>query len=405
MQRQDDPSAAAVFDFVSAYHAELEAGRTRTLAEWLARHPGHEAAVAREWLALHESAPQREGHERSDERLLGHYRLLGELGRGGQGAVFLAEDTRIARRVALKVLGGHFDLVSEERRRRLRREAEVIARLEHPGICTILEAQIEGDTPWLAMRFVEGRTLAAVLTEARGGADAPRKPAAIREQLSYFERAARALHAAHEAGVVHRDVKPGNLMVTPQGNPVLLDFGLAREQGPAGISELTQAGDVFGTPAYMAPEQLELGSSELDRRCDVYSLGAALYEALTLHQPFEARTRPELYLAIARRPLTDPRAHNPALPAELAVVLQTALEKDRARRYPTALELAEDLRRIREYEPIHARPASLGLRFSRWIQRNPVLAATVGALAIGLSVALWALTGERAALRLSLIHI
>jgi WD40 repeat protein len=328
--------------------------------------------------------------------------VLRELGRGGQGAVFLAEDTRIARRVALKVLGGRFDLVSEERRRRLRREAEVIARLEHPGICTILEAEIEGEMPWLAMRFVEGRTLAEELAEARAGAGAPRTTVAIRERLAYFERAARALHAAHEAGVVHRDVKPGNLMVTPAGTPVLLDFGLAREPRAGELSELTQPGDLHGTPAYMAPEQLELPSSELDRRCDVYSLGAALYEALTLHAPFEAPTPAQLYFAIARKPLPEPQAHNRALSDEVAVVLATALEKDRERRYASALELAEDLRRIREYEPIHARPASLGLRFARWVRRNPVLAATLAALSIGLSVALWALAGEREALRFAL---
>ncbi len=410
MQRRDDPEAAAAFDFVSSYQDELEAGRTHALAEWLARHPGHEAAIAREWLALQERPGPDAGAPAVDVQRIGPYRVLGELGRGGQGAVFLAEDTRIARRVALKVLGAHFDSVSDERRRRFRREAEVIARLEHPGICTIYEADIDGPLPYLAMRLVEGQTLAHLLERARAGAGTqslarewpPHSALELRAVLHFFERAARALHAAHEAGVLHRDVKPGNLMLTPDNQPVLLDFGLAREQGPGEATELTQPGDVFGTPAYMAPEQLELTSSELDRRSDVYSLGAALYETLTLHRPFEAAGRAELYLAIARKPLPDPQKHNPALSDEVAVVLATALEKDRARRYPSALELAEDLRRIREYEPIHARPASLALRFRRWTRRNPVLAATVAALTIGLSVALWALAGERAALRVAL---
>jgi serine/threonine protein kinase/WD40 repeat protein len=410
LQRRDDPDAAAAFDFVSSYQDELEAGRAHTLAEWLARHPGHEAAIAREWLALQErpgaSAPAPE----ADANRIGPYRVLRELGRGGQGAVFLAEDTRIARRVALKVLGAHFDSVSDERRRRFRREAEVIARLEHPGICTIYDADIDGALPYLAMRHVEGQTLASLLERARAhdGPTSlarewpPRSALEVRAVLHFFERAARALHAAHEAGVLHRDVKPGNLMVTPENQPVLLDFGLAREQSSEGVTELTQPGDVFGTPAYMAPEQLELASAQLDRRSDVYSLGATLYETLTLHRPHEAQSRAELYLAIARKPLPDPQKYNPALSAEVAVVLATALEKDRARRYASALELAEDLRRIREYEPIHARPASLSLRFRRWTRRNPVLAATVAALSIGLSVALWALVGQQAALRVAL---
>ncbi len=435
MQRRDDPEAAAVFDFLNSYLDERERGLARPLAYWLARHPGHESAIAREWLALQEQGGPAAPVPDDAARRVGPYRVLGELGRGGQGAVLLAEDTRIARRVALKVLGAHFDSVSEERRRRFRREAEVIARLDHPGICGIYEADIDGPVPYLAMRLVEGESLARLLARARegtggarpgvegaqpaaGGAQPaandtsslsrlagewpPRTPFDVRQVSSFFERAARALHAAHEAGVVHRDVKPGNIMVTAEGAPVLLDFGLAREEESDDQSALTQPGDVFGTPAYMSPEQLERSSSELDRRSDVYSLGAALYEALTLHRPFEAPTRAELYRLIAQAPLPDPRAHNPALSSELVVVLQTALEKDRERRYPSALELAEDLRRIREYEPIRARPASLGLRLSRWTRRNPVLAATLVALAVGLSIALVALAGERAALRVAL---
>ncbi|MBK7643211.1 MAG: protein kinase [Planctomycetes bacterium] len=410
MQRRDDPEAAAVFDFVSSFQDEREAGRGSTLAQWLGRYPGHEAAIAREWLALQEQSSEAPGAAASDKDLVGPYRILAELGRGGQGSVFLAQDTRIARRVALKVLGGQFDSVSEERRRRFRREAEVIARLEHPGICGIYDADIDGAPPYLAMRLVEGQTLAQLLARARARerptrrsrTNGRRAPRSTCTRCCTSSSAPRALHAAHEAGVLHRDVKPGNLMVTPQGQPVLLDFGLAREQLSPDVTELTQPGDVFGTPAYMAPEQLEMASSELDRRCDVYALGAALYETLTLHRPFEAQSRAELYLAIARKPLPDPRRHNPALSTDVAVVLQTALEKDRARRYASALELAEDLRRIREYEPIRARPASLSLRFLRWTRRNPVLAATVATLAVGLSVALWALAGERAALRVAL---
>ncbi len=342
-----------------------------------------------------------------------------ELGRGGQGSVWLAEDVRIARKVALKVLASRFETVSEDRRRRFRREAEVIARLEHPSICPIYDADVDGDTPWIAMRLVEGKTLAQLLGEARAereedthaaelrAAEAarhdsqesevttswpPRSTLDVHRTLLLFERCARALHAAHEAGVIHRDVKPGNLIVTPDGKPVILDFGLARDE-TSDVGSITESGEVFGTPAYMSPEQLGGPSDALDRRTDVYSLGVALYEALTLKRPFDkGNNKAALYQAIQGEAAEDPRTLNDALSLDVKVVLETAMEKDRARRYRTALEFAEDLRRIREYEPIKARPASVPLKLARWIRKHPALASsligTIVVLAVGLTVAL-----------------
>lgn len=412
----DDREAAAVFEFVDEYLGDLEAGRVRPLSDYLARHRGFDTAIAREYLrlsgaesvrepahAVHESTPDAD----TDERRIGHYRLIRELGRGGQGSVWLAEDVRFARKVALKVLASRFESVSEDRRARFRREAEVIARLEHPGICPIYDADIDCDTPWIAMRLVEGQTLAQLLTDARAaasegrtfaqlGADAPDSELTtswpphstldVHRTLLLFERAARALHAAHEAGVIHRDFKPGNVIVTPDGKPVVLDFGLAREVGTES-AQLTESGEVFGTPAYMSPEQLRGASDELDRRTDVYSLGVALYETLTLVRPFEKQNdRAALFAAIQNEPAADPRALNPALTLDVKVVLDTALEKDRARRYATALEFAEDLRRIREYEPIRARPAGMVLRFVRWTRRHPALAGALGVLVVSFAV-------------------
>lgn len=417
-----DSETADVFDFVDAYLADLERGEDRPLAHWLARFPRSQEAIAREWLALrqpssaarHETKSATAAASGDDGReRLGPYRILRELGRGGQGTVFLAEDTRIARRVALKVLASRFDSVSDEKRNRFKREADVIAKLEHPGLCSIHDAELDGEAPWIAMRYVEGRTLGEALVEARERAGSevlglhlpPRTAVEMHAVLSFFERAARALHAAHEAGVVHRDVKPGNMIVALDGRPVLLDFGLARDE-TSETGTLTQSGDVFGTPAYMSPEQLTLSSSQLDRRTDVYSLGIALYEALTLERPFEHAAKSALYRAIQSDPPPDPRKKNKVLSEDVKVVLETALEKDRDRRYPTTLEFAEDLRRIREYEPIHARPASMGLKLARWARRHPALAVaitgTILSLSIGLAVSLRLLDREREALRVAL---
>jgi serine/threonine protein kinase/WD40 repeat protein len=439
VRASDDREAAAVFDFIDEYLGDLGASRVRPLADYLARYRGFEEAIAREYLALRGHAPQAaapipidaadaaSGAASGDTRRIGHYQLLRELGRGGQGSVWLAEDVRIARRVALKVLASRFESVSAERRKRFRREAEVIARLEHPGICPIYDADIECDTPWIAMRLVEGHTLAQLLGEARTAAAEgraverlgddsqasevttswpPRSTLDLHRTLLLFERAARALHAAHEAGVIHRDFKPGNVIVTPDGKPVVLDFGLARETGSEEAS-LTESGEVFGTPAYMSPEQLRADSQHVDRRTDVYSLGVALYEALTLKRPFEAQgNRSALYAAIEGQPAPDPRALNEALTLDVKVVLETAMEKDRARRYATALELAEDLRRIREYEPIRARPAGIPLRFARWTRRHPALAlsiiCTIVALAAGLTSTSIALVQKDHALTIAL---
>ncbi len=396
-----DSDASAVFDFVAEFLEDLERGSLRPLADYLARFPGHEEEVAREYLELVDrnasgelgvvAEPGNGGDDRP--RRLGPYRLVRELGRGGQGVVLLAEDLRQGRRVALKVLSSPFGRISEARRRRLRREAEVVARLEHPGICGVYEAELDGGTPYLAMRYVEGKTLAACISTARRRepasapiACAPSKGAGLREILLLFERAARALHTAHEAGIVHRDVKPGNIMVTPDGAPVLLDFGLAWDE-EAERAALTRTGETFGTPAYMPPEVFAGGGARLDRRADVYSLGAALYEALTLHPPFEGK-REELARDVRSKPLPDPGRFNPAIPTDLKVVLETAMEKDPARRYASALRFADDLRRVRLFEPIHARRADPMLRFRRWMRRHPAIAAASAAIFVGLFIAL-----------------
>ncbi|MCE9596200.1 MAG: protein kinase [Planctomycetes bacterium] len=401
---------AEVFDFLDEYLRDRSSGRAHELSHYLKRFPGSEPAIAREFLALQDGvkAEPSTTPRYAEDRRVGAYRLVREIGRGGQGAVWLAEDTRIARRVALKLLPPSFAALSADRRERLRREAEIVAKLAHPAIATIYEAQIDGDTPFIAMRFVEGESVASTIERAkRGERDEllplpPRNALELARVLAFFERAARALHAAHEAGVVHRDVKPGNLMLDRAGEPVVLDFGQAREEASTEIP-LTISGDVFGTPSFMSPEQARGETKSLDRKSDVWSLGASLYECLTLERPFQGASYAVLLDAIQRSPLPDPRAKNASLSNELAVVLETALEKDRERRYPSALEFAEDLRRLREYEPIRARPASAALVFRRWMQRRPALAAVtlglIATLAIGLAWTLYLLSREEHALR------
>src|SRR5688572_13294303 len=353
-------------------------------------------------------------------RKIGPYRLVREIGRGAQGHVFLAEDSRLSRRVALKVLSSAI-VQSGPALERFRREAAAASKLDHPGICSVYDAGEADGYAYIAMRYVEGQTLAKQIASSReralpemetlavdlpseqsvpaplprDGSSSTGKVITSRPELlramHLVERAARALHAAHEAGLIHRDIKPGNIMVTPEGDPVILDFGLARAEDGA-QQTITHSGDLLGTPAYMSPEQLLAQRIVLDRRTDVYSLGVTLFECLTLERPFDAPTREGIYQKILTGHAPDPRRLNSHIPRDLRVVIATAMEKDRERRYKTALDFAEDLRRVREYLPIHARPAGPILRLERWVQRNPVLAtATCGifvVLVTALAVAL-----------------
>ncbi len=340
-----------------------------------------------------------------------HYQLEKELGRGGQAVVYRARDRRLNRVVALKVLnvfGATPDVLA-----RFRREAATASKLDHPGICTIFDAGVDDGVPWIAMRYIAGTTLGQRLAEARAaqgaaistGAtptadDADAQPraidatiadrasvgseAAITATTRMIEKIARALHYAHEAGVVHRDIKPANIMLDAASEPSILDFGLAQDDEDGAL--LTRTGDLFGTPAYMSPEQLLAQRVPLDRRTDVYSLGVTLYEALTLRRPFEAPTRQALFAAVIGKDPPDPRRYNRGISPDLRVVIETAIEKDRDRRYQTALDLAEDLRRVVEGKPILARPVSVVGRVWRWARRHRARAALAAVIILAVPV-------------------
>jgi serine/threonine protein kinase/formylglycine-generating enzyme required for sulfatase activity/tetratricopeptide (TPR) repeat protein len=365
-------------------------------------------------------------HELPDT--IGHFKILKELGRGGQGVVYLAEDSKLHRQVALKVLSS-LSLLSKYPLQRFKREAEAASRLNHPGICAVFDMGESDGLAYIAMRYVEGESLAKKIARARedpvgvrGGVfdstirekatphegedqattgTASTGHESIMEAVRCMEKAARAVHAAHESGIIHRDIKPGNIMITPEGEPVILDFGLARIEEGEGPS-LTRSTDLFGTPAYMSPEQILGEKDKIGRSTDIYALGASLMECLTLNPPFESPTREGLYRAILAEEPPDPRGRNSKVPKDLKVVLETALAKNPDHRFQTALDLAEELRRIRQREPILTRPAGPLLRLFRWSQRNPGLASAVGGimlvLVIGLTVTAFLLGETRASL-------
>jgi serine/threonine protein kinase/formylglycine-generating enzyme required for sulfatase activity len=342
-------------------------------------------------------------------RVIGHYEIVRELGRGAQGVVYLAEDVRLRRKVALKMLAGP-GMESEAVQERFRREAELTSKFDHPGICGLHEVgEFEG-VPYISMQYVQGTTLAELLVCARvgakpGGGDGLRalesvaipsrtsSQGQLQDILRLIERVARALHVAHEAGLVHRDVKPGNIMVTPAGDPVLLDFGLARDL-TAEVQGLTQSGQIIGTPAYLAPEQIVQTRGPVSRRTDVYALGVILFECLTLRRPFEAESWDALFHQILQEGVPAPRRFNPRLPRDLCTVIEVAMERDPARRYPTAEALADDLRRVRSYEPIQAKAAGRILRLRKWARRRPGRATAVAAAAAFVVVSTAAFTNQ-----------
>jgi len=337
-----------------------------------------------------------DGEPAEGKRRVGPYEIVRELGRGGQGTVHLALDTRLSRPVALKLFDPGL-AVSGELLSRFRREGEIASRLDHAGICPVYEAGLIDGVHFIAMRYVEGETLAARIARARASARASaggtqgRRGSSTRRDvnsvLELVEQVARALHAAHERGLIHRDVKPGNIMITGDQQPVLLDFGLARDASDEQPT-LTRSGTRMGTPAYMSPEQITGRRQAIDHRTDVYSLGATLYECLTLERPFRAATLEALYhqiLTAEPRPVTR---LNPQAGRDLRVVIETAMHKEPRGRYLSALAFAEDLRRVREVRPIQARPAGPLLRLGRFAQRNPLVALFSLALFLVLSAGL-----------------
>ncbi|HEV8111731.1 MAG TPA: bifunctional serine/threonine-protein kinase/formylglycine-generating enzyme family protein [Planctomycetota bacterium] len=372
-----DPQSAE--EAVELFLERRRAGEAPDPAAFAAAHPGLEPdlSLALEALVALERATETDGDPiLSVPDQVGPYRVLRGIGRGGMGVVFEAIEEALGRRVALKVLPPEL-VASPSARKRFRREAELAARLDHSGIATIYGAGVEGERPWIAMRFVEGETLARRIARARADGSSKGREAAL-GVARLVARVARALHAAHEQGVVHRDIKPSNVIVQPDGTPVLLDFGLAIEEDSDGRS-LTRTGEAPGTPAYLAPETVAGEIARPDAQSDVYALGVTLYECLASKRPYDAPTRAALYREILAGAPPALRSSNSSVPRDLAVVAATAMERDRARRYRSADAFADDLEACAAGRPIAARPVPLYGRMLRWARREPRLALAIAA--------------------------
>jgi serine/threonine protein kinase len=422
----EDPRVLAA---VREYQQLLEAGRRPDRRAFLAAHAAYAAALA-ECLDgldfLHSAAPQLQStgpHVAAadeppelirPEEPLGDFRIVRAIGRGGMGVVYEAVQLSLGRRVALKVLPFAATL-DPKHLQRFKNEAQAAAHLNHPHIVPVHAVGCERGVHFYAMQYVEGRTLADLIADLRRQrqdketrrqgdketeniaqaatvtqpGDQKTGPVSLSPclpvSLSGFFRtvaelgvqAAEALEHAHQTGVVHRDVKPANLLLDAAGKLWVTDFGLARFQAGPG---LTADGDLIGTLRYMSPEQAA-GHPVVDHRADVYSLGATLYELLTLQPAFDARDRADLLRRVATHDPPALRALNPAVPADLETVVLKAMAKAPEERYASARELAADLRRFLEDRPVQARRPGPLEKAAKWARRHrPLVAAAVGVL-------------------------
>ena len=302
----------------------------------------------------------------------GDYELLEVIGRGGQGVVYRARQKSLNRTVALKVIGlGHW--ATEGHLKRFRREAEAAASLDHSGIVSIYEVGERDGSCYFSMKLVEGGQLDEV---------AKHEPMPIQRAVELIAKIARTIHYAHEHGILHRDIKPGNILLDQKGEPHLTDFGLARLVESE--STVTRTMEVLGTPSYMAPEQAVGNNAAVSGVTDVYGLGAVLYQLLTGHPPFAGGTTYETIKLLLDTEPRQPRLWNPKIDRDLSTICLKCLEKDPPRRYSSALALAEDLDRWLNHEPIQARYTGIVSRSKKWVRRNPtsaLLAASLVALA------------------------
>ena len=484
-----DGQAAKVAEAVEEYLAALEQGRQVDRQEFLARHAdiAGELAECLDGVELiHAGAArlaggegdrtQPQGQAAADPapRHLGDYRIIREIGRGGMGVVYEAQQISLNRQVALKVLP--FAAMLDPRQlARFQTEAQAAAQLHHTNIVPVFAVGCDRGVHFYAMQYIEGRCLSTVIQELRllegrlpgapvsdstevsqiadslasgrwghstlaadqsqdpscrpvrpgdspaeGSSPEPRDaapaglsgPALASEGATtcrtFYQavarvgiQAAEGLQHAHDMGVIHRDVKPSNLMLDVRGNLWLTDFGLASFQKSE--ASLTITGDMLGTVRYMSPEQALARQVPVDHRTDVYSLGVTLYELLTLDHAFDGRTSQEILRQIAETDPLPPRARNPAVPADLETIVLKAMAKQPAERYATALELADDLRRYLADKPIRAKPPSLAHRAGKWGRRHSaILTAVVVTLMAVLSVSsLWIWRERNEAIRQS----
>jgi tetratricopeptide (TPR) repeat protein/predicted Ser/Thr protein kinase len=305
------------------------------------------------------------------------YEIQAVVGSGGMGKVYKAFDRKLKRLVALKFLRG----ADPGLEKRFLQEAQAQARVDHPNVCKVYEVGRIGDEPYIAMQYIEGRTLREAARDL-----------GLRQKLVVLRDVSLAVHAAHRLGLVHRDIKPANIIIEerPEGaRPFVTDFGLARDLESPGD---TVQGALLGTPQYMAPEQANGELHKLDARTDVYGLGATLYEALTLRPPFDGATQLQTLYRMLHEEPAPPRSLVPDLPQDVESVALKCLEKDPDRRYPGADALAEELQRLVDGDPVHARPVTGVRRLARKLRRNArVLYVALSLAAVPLALLAWTL--------------
>ncbi|RMF42136.1 MAG: hypothetical protein D6753_08315, partial [Planctomycetota bacterium] len=299
-------------------------------------------------------------HHRHELPAVAHFKLDRLLGEGGFGSVWLAHDTRLNRAVALK-LPNNPDAS-------LLHEAQTAARLRHPHIVSIYEVGIEQGQVYIASEYIEGTTLRDELMQQVIG---------VTRSVDLMYTIAQAAHHAHQQGVVHRDMKPGNVMVDGQGQPFIMDFGIAKSM--TDDETISSEGQIVGTVAYMAPEQAAGKNARTDHRADIYSMGVILFELLTGHRPFRGTVQGILYQKNNNDP-PSPCSLVPNLPRDLETICLKCLEREPDKRYQTAQDLADELERVRQNVPILARPVSRVEKLWRWCLRNPMLASSTAAI-------------------------
>jgi serine/threonine protein kinase len=374
-------AAGDVVHILDNYLEQLKAGRAPTREELLAQHPQHATQLDACLAGLNflhtaqSSAPQ---HQQ-----IGDFRIVREVGRGGMGAVFEAVQVSLGRRVALKIL--RFSSVSDnDAIERFQREAETIATLHHTNIVPIFFVGSEKSVNYYAMQFIDGRDLAQLIADKES-------PIPAEQAVTLGLQAAEALAHAHRRGVVHRDVKPSNLILDKEDRLWLTDFGLARR---ADDVTLSLSGMLLGTPRYMSPEHAQASTKRIDHRSDLFSLGATLYELLTSKPAFPGDVAHDVIQHILIDEPTAIRQLNPSVPRDLETIVMKCLAKDPNSRYESAEKLAADLRAVLEDRPIQARRANAVEQATRWLKQNRRSVSQVSTAAmVTLAVTLTSLLG------------
>lgn len=322
---------------------------------------------------------------------LGEFQLREKIGQGGMGVVYLADQPSLNRQVAIKVLPPHLTR-GQQQVDRFQREAQAVAKLEHPGIVSIYAVGEERGNHYFAMEYVEGRDLAKeieVLKEQlnrQGSSDSvlpdSRANDYFRSVAALIEKVADAIHYAHERGIVHRDIKPNNILIKSLTDIKVVDFGLARDES---MGTLTRTGDLAGTPHYMSPEQIKAQRHNMDGRTDVYSLGVVLYELLALQRPFTGKTTQEIIGNILNKEPKSVRKLNPRIPRDLELICSKSISKDAKDRYKTAADLRDDLWRFLNFLAIRARRPYLRERITTLLRRHPFVSVATALLFVSMS--------------------